>query len=131
MKPLIEVPEASRAWLQLLPQDCQSWASNFFLSAIREGLTEPRAVCRRAAELVRERHTEAEATKEAVSITKLMRIWRALIDHPQLAMAFAVERLEWESLTPEQKAERKAESAERYREEWREGKRPQSGGRRP
>lgn len=131
MKALIEMPDASRAWLQSLPQDCQSWASNFFLGAIREGKTTPREVCRMVAECVRERHAQAEAEGDAQGAAKLARIWRNLIDCPQLAMAFAVERLQWETLTPEQKARHKAENAERYRAEWREGHGQQSGGRRP
>lgn len=118
MKPLIEQPEGSRRWLEGLPQDTQSWASNLFLAAIRAGCSAPREVCRHTAEAVRARHAEAEAQNDAQSVAKLTRIWRHLIDQPQGAMAFAADRLAWEQLSDEEKRQHKAENAARHRAKW-------------
>lgn len=118
MKPLIEQPEGSRRWLEGLPQDTQSWASNLFLAAIRAGASTPREVCRHAAQATKARHDEAEAENDAQSVAKLLRIWRHLIDQPQSAMAFAVDRLAWEQLSDEEKRQCKAENAARYRAQW-------------
>lgn len=119
MKPELEAfPTASRVWLEALPADTQSLASNLFLAVVRQGVTVPREVCRQVALGLRERYAQKQGAADHQGAAKTLRIWRNLIDHPEQALAFAVDRIEWEELPREERDRRKVRSAAQHRDAW-------------
>lgn len=94
MKPAIEVPLPSRAWLESLPMDAQVVAEGAFMDAVHEGITEPRLLCRRVTERLRELDAAAKATQDTKAQARLLRTWRHVIDQREGALSFALSCLE-------------------------------------
>lgn len=133
-----EALDASRAWLERLPDDHRSLASNLFSRHIRNGVGAPRvseggpdeqrravilgarAVCKAVLLGVRERIAGGRVDQ----LPKLCRIELELVVDPRGAVEFALERIAWELLPREERERRKAEQGARYRDAWLRGDGP-------
>ena len=105
----------SKAFLNHFPDLRRSWVMGRFLAQVRAGRSDPQEIVSRV---------WAEATDKAVlscsaeDRSKHLGLCLALEDHPEEAASLALHCLWWESLPPTERSRQKAESSERYRDEW-------------
>lgn len=114
MKQLPNEVKPSNVFLDHFPESRRSSVMNCFLAPVRQGECSPEMVVNRV---------WAEATARARLCgaderTKHLGLCLAVENHPAEAASLVAYCLWWESLSPGEKAQLKAEASERHRAEW-------------
>lgn len=105
----------TKVFLDRFPDNRRSWVMQRFLAQVRAGVNSPEMIVNKV---------WAEATAKAMmpgsaqDRTKHVGLTLAIEDHPEEAASLALHCLWWESLSPTERSRQKAESSERYRDEW-------------
>ncbi|HLK59970.1 MAG TPA: hypothetical protein VKU00_25645 [Chthonomonadaceae bacterium] len=98
-----EVP----TFLDLLPSHYRGIMGHWFLTPIRDGETEPGSIVASVLRKLEEKRDEADTMHQTRQYDELRRI---VLDNLEAAKAFAQERIAYEALPADVKAERKAQN---------------------
>jgi hypothetical protein len=113
-----------RAFLAFFPDHDKSHITNIFLHAIRAGAPTVDIVYRDVEVDLRERLREAALRRDKDGHAKIDTYLYYFEHFPDAACRFAAWALDWEKLTPEQKAKEKAKKAATHIHSYMEGQSP-------